>query len=88
MVHYTVSPCTRSNSVRHGLNSSQKTAKHSFTQRVDRVMGRFGDGKEDDQRLLIVYWLHINAFIHLMNFFTYCYHHVTCELCCVLYFTD
>jgi hypothetical protein len=38
--------------------------------------------------LLIVCWLHINAFIHLMNFFTFCYHHVTCELCFVLYFTD
>jgi hypothetical protein len=43
-------------------------------------MGRFGDGQEDDQRLLIVCWLHINAFIYLMNFFTFCYHHVTCEL--------
>jgi hypothetical protein len=50
-------------------------AKHGFTQRVDRVMGRFGDGQEDDQWLFIVGWLHINAFIHLMNFFTFCYHH-------------
>jgi hypothetical protein len=63
-------------------------AKHDFTQCVDRVMGRFGDGQEDDQRLSIVCWLHINAFVHLMNFFTFCYHHVTCELCYVLYFTD
>jgi hypothetical protein len=31
-----------------------KTAKHGFTQRVDHVIGRFGDGQEDDQRLLIV----------------------------------
>jgi hypothetical protein len=49
MVHYTVSPCTRSNSVKHRLNNSQKMEKHGFTQRVDRVMGRFGDGQEDDR---------------------------------------
>jgi hypothetical protein len=49
MVHYTVSPCTRSNSVKHELNSLQKRAKHGFTQRVGRVMERFGDEQEDDR---------------------------------------